>query len=461
MLGSERWRHFGTDVQKLHNDRYRITRRFQVPSDEELYGSNAPTQTFQDFGALDGAKWGVSEADPKTGIAYTNARLIEQRTEFPTGLGYQILVYIYETITNEFVETAEPRKSVGQNGLGRLDIEQVGSPTASFTGVVGTTEKVVDGVTYYLAQVQEQVSNEAQVRLNTIWLEAGLLAFSEQFMNEGVKRATYNFFSQEGVVAGPIISKSEQDIEGIPTIQIVTLQTADGEALVKGPTTPVFSYERQVAFNYPGIIKLREDAITRSGTVIKLFNYDIDPPVTAQVTADVFIFFQEEDEFQSGDFTFDSADGYWNPDKWAKLYTSGIGHSFSPFVEIKGMRSYRVDTDVSGITEEDNSGTEILSSNGVIIINNKGAEFVETESNDDPSSGEIFARINGISDTQGIKFVVNSRRCFARSPFIMEARGGPVDPAGKRWVLETDLRPAFETVDGTRIYKKVLIVATV
>lgn len=50
---------------------------------------------------------------------------------------------------------------------------------------------------------------------------------------------------------------------------------------------------------------------------------------------------------------------------------------------------------------------------------------------------------------------------YANTPFIMEVAGGPDNPSGKKYVLDIDIRPAFEDVDGNIYYKKTIVTATV
>ena len=43
----------------------------------------------------------------------------------------------------------------------------------------------------------------------------------------------------------------------------------------------------------------------------------------------------------------------------------------------------------------------------------------------------------------------------------MEVSGGPTDPAGVKFTLDVDLRPAFSDIDGNTYYKKTIITSTI
>jgi len=42
-----------------------------------------------------------------------------------------------------------------------------------------------------------------------------------------------------------------------------------------------------------------------------------------------------------------------------------------------------------------------------------------------------------------------------------QVSGGPTDPAGVKFTLDVDLRPAFSDVDGNTYYKKTIITSTI
>ena len=108
-------------------------------------------------------------------------------------------------------------------------------------------------------------------------------------------------------------------------------------------------------------------------------------------------------------------------------------------------------------------GTITYSHLGVFVFQNKAAEHLKVTINTDPNSnnGVLESVIDGISESSGLKTIVNGKRIFASTPYRMEISGGPIDPVGGKFTLDVDLRPAFTDVDGNTYYKKTIITSTI
>ena len=219
-----------------------------------------------------------------------------------------------------------------------------------------------------------------------------------------------------------------------------------------------------VDFTYPGVLSIGGDQITGTGGTTNLYNFNLEPPVQAKIESRVSVIFQTSADIVAGDFTFNdgsgAASGLWNPTGWASTYMSGISWNYSPFSETKGLRGYRISTTLSGITEVAGAaGDNTFSHLNVTIFTSKSPLFLAKETNTSP--GSLKAAINGVSDSQGRQTIVNGRRIFGSTPYRMEISGGPIDPAGVKFTLDVDLRPAFSDVDGNTYYKKTIITSTV
>jgi hypothetical protein len=220
-------------------------------------------------------------------------------------------------------------------------------------------------------------------------------------------------------------------------------------------------------FTYPGVISLGGDEIidtTGAGTTTHLYNFNLEPPVQAKIESKVSVIFQTSADIVDGDFTFNDGDGaasgLWNPTEWASTYMSGVSWNYSPFSETKGLRGYRINTTLSGVTPlAGATGSNKYVHNGATIFQNKSPEFLETEVVTTP--GSLKAAINGVSDSQGIKTIINGKRIFASTPYRIEISGGPINPATVKFTLDVDLRPAFSDIDGNTYYKKTIITSTV
>ena len=125
------------------------------------------------------------------------------------------------------------------------------------------------------------------------------------------------------------------------------------------------------------------------------------------------------------------------------------------------MRGYRANTDVSGIKETEPTATDkSFSSNGVVVFQ-YGGTSAAIKASSSSTSGSIYARVVGYADGSGRKFTVSGKRLYASTPFVMEVTGGPDDPSGNHYVLDIDIRPAFEDINGNIYFKKTIVTATV
>ena len=220
-------------------------------------------------------------------------------------------------------------------------------------------------------------------------------------------------------------------------------------------------------FTYPGVVSIVGDVITRTGSLVtNLYNFNIEPPVQAKIESRVSVIFQTSEDIVAGDFTFNDGDAggaataLWNPTEWASTYMSGIAWNYSPFSETKGLRGYRINTALDGVTEVAGAtGNNIYSHLGVVVFTAKSPLFLAKDIVTTP--GSLKACINGVSDSTGRETIVNGRRIFASTPYRMEVSGGPTDPAGVKFTLDVDLRPAFSDVNGNTYYKKTIITSTI
>jgi hypothetical protein len=360
----------------------------------------------------------------------------------------------------------------GSNGNTATGTNVQGGGTGSISSPydeddVGVATITDGGKTLYLASFQDQTGadNDAQVgRVVTRWAEAGVLRTSSRNLSEGVKEVTTVFLAVEGSTTGPIVSKSEENLQGLKTISVTTLQDKSGNSIVEGGENLVHRYQSKVDFTYPGIVSIRQDIITSDvGVDPNILNFELTPPVQSKLNGTISVIFQTSGNIVASDEIYNdgsgvAADSYWNPGEWARTYVSGIGWNYSAFSTAQGLRGYRVDTDVSGIATVTPAGANSFTSNGVFVFQSAGSSYIDTASS--ATEGSIFARVNGVADGGGVKFVVDGKRLYSRTPFILQASGGPVNPVGNRYVLDIDVRPAFEDVDGNIYYKKTIVTAT-
>jgi len=299
------------------------------------------------------------------------------------------------------------------------------------------------------------------------YIQAGTLSVSESNESEGVIKVTTTFLVTEGTTVGPVIARTTGEFAGLKTISVTTLQDSDGQSIVHGGANTVHQYNRMVDFTYPGVVSIVGDVITRTGSLVtNLYNFNLEPPVQAKIESRVSVIFQTSADIVAGDFTFNDGDAggaataLWNPTEWASTYMSGIAWNYSPFSETKGLRGYRINTALDGVTEVAGAtGDNIYSHLGVVVFTAKSPLFLAKDIVTTP--GSLKACINGVSDSTGRETIVNGKRIFASTPYRMEVSGGPTDPAGVKFTLDVDLRPAFSDVNGNTYYKKTIITSTI
>jgi len=288
---------------------------------------------------------------------------------------------------------------------------------------------------------------------------------SESNESEGVVKVTTTFLFTEGSTVGPVIAKSTGQFAGLKTISVTTLQDSDGQSIVHNNSNTVHQYNRMVDFTYPGVVSIGGDLISGSSS-INLYSFNLEPPVQAKVKSRVSVIFQTSENIAASDFTFNDgvggpANSLWNPTEWASTYMSGIAHDYAPFSETKGLRGYRINTTISGVTAAAGSGgtATTFKSFGATIFTSKSNNFVQKVST--LTAGSLKAAISGVGDGAGTNTIVNGKRIFASTPFKMEISGGPINPGGTKFTLDVDLRPAFSDVDGNTYYKKTIITASI
>lgn len=452
-------------VEKLQNGRFRLTFNLSPLNPRNDWYNANKDRIFADYGTLQSAEMSIDGIAPRTGEAYGDMALVNAQSA-QSGDDY-VVQFTYETLGDTFIQIKDDTISYTENGLRRVTRESIAAAGTDFQKTVGTStisSQIDDetAVTCYLASYEVDDTDSSR-KVTEVYIEAGILRQNKTNLSEGVVQVVTTFLHTEGTTVGPVTARSIGEFEGLRTISVTTLQDSDGNSIVNGGANTVHQYNRMVDFTYPGILSLKQDEIDDDGTVTKLFNFELDPPVQSKIESTISVIFQTSADIVAGDFTFDdgggAADNLWNPTEWASTYISGIGHSYAPFSETQGLRGYRINTTLSGVVDVSASGTLDWTSGGVGVFTSKGAGYVQKSSS--TTSGSLFARIVGVSDATGLRVVANGKRLFGSTPFELKIFGGPDDPVGTKFTLDVDLRPAFTDIDGNTYYKKTIITATI
>lgn len=435
---SQRLKIYGSrvEVTQLHNGRYELVVRCTANNDTEAWYNSNKAQIFASFGTLYIDPMSIEGIDPRIGEAYPNMALVQNEAGF-TRTGDYVITFIYETLTDTYVQESQEKVDHELNGLRRVTRTIIAKSGTSYAKVIGTATITHSALGYAaktltLASVQEDVldSNEGGfVRLQETWLEAGELSQVKNNLKDGIIQVTTEFLVTEGSTVGPIIRRSQDNTNGLKTISVTTLQKKDGTSVLAGldvngvAQNPISTHSSLNAFTYPGVVNLVKRTIdARSYSDrddITSFEYYLTPPAESLITTKTFVLMQTKDQLVASDQSFSgSTDGLWNPSSWASSYSSGVDINKNPFSRTDALRGYRafLDLDIT-VTEpaEDFSGNFLI--NGRPILNGNSANI-------------------GMN-------------------------GGPSDPEGKNFVLDITIVPAFETVDGTVAFKKRITTATI
>lgn len=428
---------YGTapEIEKLQNDRYRVVVRVMPPSKTRSWYYDNRDLLFRDFGDLYSAVMeldGVSDGwEPNDGEEYPDQILIDTGLEYMPD-GTWVVRMVYETITDEWVQVKDDTVDYELNGLRRVTRQSIALVDTAYTGIVGSTTITDGGETLTLGTYSIDERDSHWV-LTEAYVEAGTLSVSKQNRDEGVVAVTTVFLVTEGPTTGPVVSRRTDNFEGLQTITVTTLQDKDGNAIGDGDGL-VHQYTTKYRFQYPGIAGIEENGPstvagfpdTSQNFTITAYHFRQEKlPIVSNVDATAFVFYQTTDSIVPADETYDGASGYWNPDQWAVFNKEGVATNLSsstlqPISQTKGLHQYTT-----------NTGTQLYSG-----VSGTGAG----------TSPAIF---------------LDGAYIYPVQQWEISVSGGPGIPDGNKYTLDIQVRPAFEDVDGTTYYKKVIIVATI
>jgi len=420
-------------VEKLWNGRFSLE-FFCQPSDkvEGWYKGNID-KWLPAFGSLQDAAIENGWTYPKNSdVAYDDMCLVEASVPYVPSANEHFVKLSYETLTAAWVLEKDEDTDYELNGLKRVTRVSVALPDTAYTNVVGSTTITSDGTVLYLGNYKI-VETDAKWTLQEIWLERGTLSVEVSNEAEGILRNTYTFFGAVGTTVGPIVSQKTGDFQGYQTIVVATLTDKDGNPL-GASSSPVSQFDQYVDFRYPGEVSIASDVDTinnpTTGDVATTWNshwYSLIPPVTTEIKARVYVFFQTEDEIVADDLVYDGAVGLWNPNEWAKGTVDGLGTNY-------GLTSVKQ-------TAQDKVFNEYTVVDGGINSVSGTADYA------DEGSGAILLEGTYILPT---------------ATYDMTVSGGPGRPDGTKYVVQAPtLTPAFDDVDGNQVWKKVILVATI
>lgn len=299
------------------------------------------------------------------------------------------------------------------NGLNRIRLIELSASDFS-AQTIGAVSSTAPTSTLFLGSQVIDNGGTIKTRQST-WLEAGTLSVSTKNLSEGVKQVTTVFLITEGTTVGPITARSTDNFAGLKTISVTTMQDKLGNALGEDATSVVCNFTTFSNFTYPGVFNVDE---SNNGRVANVKVNLTRAPAQAKVNSQVFVFFTKSNTIQPSDYKYQSARGLWSPNNWGAVTVTASGaRSGIQFNASKALRGYRTDSDSFSGTANATFGL--------------ASEF-------------NFQGSKKLSDFGPISYSATINK-------------GPIDPAGKNWVLDVKITSAFEDIDGVPYFKKIII----
>jgi len=278
-------------VEKLWNDRYRLTFYCRISDKkEDWFGGNVST-FLPAFGELQGANFTGDGWSPRDGEEYSDMRLVEAGAPYISASGEHLVTLVYETISDTFTQEVDDETNKPKNGLRGVTRKSIAKSGTEYTGEIGVTTiqhqvNQETEITLYLAQVEIE-DTDAYRRVTEVWVESGIL--SETLDNVGSQKAKVI----ETIGADPatptgysLASKQESDFEGFQTNRFTFLKPSIlslQQELVGGATT--------VQVNAFGLTETQVNAllseVTASHVLISQSESDYDGIITSQFTYEV------------------------------------------------------------------------------------------------------------------------------------------------------------------------------
>tara|TARA_X000000950_G_scaffold287964_1_gene402596 strand:+ start:1863 stop:3200 length:1338 start_codon:yes stop_codon:yes gene_type:complete len=412
-------------VEKLQNDRFRLVfNATPLNPREDWYNANK-SRIFADYGSLQSAEMSIDGISARTGAAYSDMRLTDVQTT--SGADSYIVQFTYETLGSSFVQVKDDTIDFELNGLRRVTRTSIAQAGTDFQKTVGTTSitsqiDTESAVTCFLASYEID-DTDSYREVTEVYIQAGTLSVSTKNLAEGVKQITTEFLVTEGTTVGPVTARSTQDFEGLKTISVTTMQDKNGNALGANGSTPVHNFEVFSDFSYPGLFTVSNTFTTTAVAPFeRVANIAIEltkAPVQSKVKSTVYVFFTTTSTIASTDYKYDSASGLWSPNDWGSVQvTAESAIPGTSFKVSKALRGYR-------------------SASSTI-------------------TGTIDATFGLLAEFR----YQDSTRLSSANPitFTAAVNPGPSTPVGSKWVLDVQITPAFDDVNGNTYFKKTIIV---
>lgn len=217
-------------IEKLWNGRFKLEFFCDNNSPKEDWYYENVSALLPEYGILQTTNFGsgVSEDwEAIPGSVYPDMRLVLAEYPYNVRAGKHYVKLTYETLTASWVEEKDEDTDYELNGLKRVSRTFVALPDTVYDKVVGTSTIDSGGTTLYLGSFKIE-KTEAKWKLTEVWLEAGVLSLSQEFVGGattvqvgafGMTGAQVDTALSEVTASHILISQSEKDYNGIITSQ--------------------------------------------------------------------------------------------------------------------------------------------------------------------------------------------------------------------------------------------------
>ena len=217
-------------IEKLWNGRFKLEFLCDNNSPKEDWYYDNISSILPDYGILQETNFGSGVSEGWEAIpasVYPDMRLVETEYVYIPSMGDKRVKLTYETLTASWVEEKDEDTDYELNGLKRVSRTFVALPGTVYDKVVGTSTIDSGGTTLYLGSFKIE-ETEAKWELTEVWLEAGVLSLSQEFVGGattvqvgafGMTEAQVDTALSEVTASHILISQSEKDYNGIITSQ--------------------------------------------------------------------------------------------------------------------------------------------------------------------------------------------------------------------------------------------------
>ena len=450
------------EIEQLFGDRYRITVRCTAKNDTEAWYDKNKDQIFANFGTLYDAEMSIDGIPARTGEAYSNMALVKNEASY-TQTGEYVIVFTYETLTDQFVQNVADKVDFEINGLMRITRSVVALNGSEYSKEVGTSSSITsaghggssDSVTLYLSRALETAKRDYEVGYIEVvetWLQAGILNRGTVDMDDGsLQQRVTSYLAVEPTATGIVTSRNIGSFEGLSTFTVTEILSSTGSALSSTEPTLVKTTSTISSFSVPGLVSLRENVSTEfteqsDGSILGSnfinFSFDLRGPIDVSCPTQTLEYIQTESAIQSADYKLSDATGLWSPGSWASSRISGVDKKNKPFSVSKAYRGYRAPENLVRFETDPVTGSRFAS----------GLERYMTAPR---------TLSNDSSAQKNIKIFIDGYEMANKIPPIIEIGGGPENPVGRKYVTNITIQPDFKDIDGNVFYRKTVTVKEV